>query len=629
MNMYSLLQTNPHPTEEEIENHFDGNICRCTGYRPILESFKSFAHDDEGRSAPCDGQVEDTPTSYKHFGSEGPADACSWMEPRSTKDLCTALWGAKQAGHKYRIVAGNTGHGVYPDDDVTLLVNVAKIPDMVRSSKSSDGSLVFGGAVPIQVVIDTLKAQPATTSGYHSVLATHMLKIANYQVRNVGSWAGNLAMCHAHPIFQSDMATILSAVDARLTLVNGLGQQDTIGVTEFFAMADISAMALVSLAIPPEQTGSTPALLRTYKAMKRHQNSHAFVNAGINCTFNVTHARSGVTVTVATARLIFGGIQPHPQRAPRTEAFLHGKNICDPTVMQQAMASLSSELVPATEGYAESAGYRTALMTGFLFKYGLDACKAFGGTLEPELDSAAAAWMERPVSSSTQTFDPSSTTCAAVPKLTSHRQAAGEALYADDHPPAVNGLFASYVLSTIAHGRISAIDTSVAMTMPGVVDFIAATDLGDRNTFTASFEPGDVDLQIFAPILTEGGPGDVEFWGQPIGMIIADTREHADRAAKLGVTVQYEGVEAPVVTIDQAIAAGRTGRSNRQTRGDAAAAFSAAGQNVAEGTIDVAGQCEHTTIAPASVNVVADATVAANRPHVHGDADLRRDPHGG
>ena len=136
------------------------------------------------------------------------------------------------------------------------------------------------------------------------------------------------------------------------------------------------------------------------------------------------------------------------------------------------------------------------------------------------------------------------------------------------------------------------------MTMPGVVDFIAATDLGDRNTFTASFEPGDVDLQIFAPILTEGGPGDIQYWGQPIGMIIADTREHADRAAKLGVAVQYEGVVAPVVTIDQAIAAGRTGRSNRQTRGDAAAAFSAAGQNVAEGTIDVAGQCEYSNGCP-------------------------------
>ena len=81
-------------------------------------------------------------------------------------------------------------------------------------------------------------------------------------------------------------------------------------------------------------------------------------------------------------------------------------------------------------------------------------------------------------------------------------------------------------------------------------------------------------------------------------MIIADTREHADRAAKLGVAVQYEGVEAPVVTIDQAIAAGRTGRSNRQTRGDAAAAFSAAGQNVAEGTIDVAGQCEYSNGCP-------------------------------
>jgi xanthine dehydrogenase/oxidase len=43
MNMYSLLENNPTPTKEEVEKYFDGNICRCTGFRPILDAFKSFA----------------------------------------------------------------------------------------------------------------------------------------------------------------------------------------------------------------------------------------------------------------------------------------------------------------------------------------------------------------------------------------------------------------------------------------------------------------------------------------------------------------------------------------------------------------------------------------------------------
>lgn len=607
MNMYSLLETNPHPTAEVIENHFDGNICRCTGYRPILESFKSFAGGaKEQQTSQIDHASEpaapdaDAPVVHKRFGTKGPTDSCSWVEPATTADLCSVLWGARQAGHHYRIVAGNTGHGVYPDDGVQLMVNVTKIPEMTMHQVQPDGSLVFGGAVPIQVIIDTLEAQPDTPRHYHSTLAKHMRKIANYQVRNVGSWAGNLAMCYAHPIFQSDMATILFAADARVCLMNGMGQQSVKGIDEFFALKDLSATALTSLQIPPERDASS--LLRTYKAMKRHQNSHAFVNAGCNVAFTVTPGQGGRTpsIVVRTAKLVFGGIQPLPQRAMQTERFLVGKDICDESTLHGAVQLLSSELVPSDDtGYTEPAAYRTDVMTSFLYKYMLDACRSFGGTVSPPLLSAADSWMDRAVSSSTQTYDPSSTTGAATPKLTSHRQAAGEAKYADDHPPAINGLFASYVLSTVSNGRIQAIDTTVAESMPGYVDFIAATDMGDKNQFVANFgtwpkstEVCNLDMQVFAPVREgSGGPGDIQYWGQPIGMVIADTREHADRAAKLGVTVTYTGTTTPCVTIQDAIAMNRVDSPRRSHRGDVASAFAAAGETgTLEGEIDIAGQ---------------------------------------
>ena len=43
MSMYTLLRNNPAPSEADIESVFDGNLCRCTGYRPILAGYKTFA----------------------------------------------------------------------------------------------------------------------------------------------------------------------------------------------------------------------------------------------------------------------------------------------------------------------------------------------------------------------------------------------------------------------------------------------------------------------------------------------------------------------------------------------------------------------------------------------------------
>ena len=72
--------------------------------------------------------------------------------------------------------------------------------------------------------------------------------------------------------------------------------------------------------------------------------------------------------------------------------------------------------------------------------------------------------------------------------------------------------------------------------------------------------------QLFAPYNKTTG-GHVQYWGQPVGMVLAETRELADRAAK-AVHVTYSDQVAPVVTIDQAIAAtGRTDAPSHHTVG--------------------------------------------------------------
>ena len=61
MNMFSLLLNEPAPSQTMIEDHFDGNLCRCTGYRPILNAFKTFASDyDDAKASPCKEQAKVT-----------------------------------------------------------------------------------------------------------------------------------------------------------------------------------------------------------------------------------------------------------------------------------------------------------------------------------------------------------------------------------------------------------------------------------------------------------------------------------------------------------------------------------------------------------------------------------------
>lgn len=61
MSMYALMESKDGPlSEADIEQHFDGNLCRCTGYRPILASFKGFADGHSavrGKDGPSEGSI--------------------------------------------------------------------------------------------------------------------------------------------------------------------------------------------------------------------------------------------------------------------------------------------------------------------------------------------------------------------------------------------------------------------------------------------------------------------------------------------------------------------------------------------------------------------------------------------
>jgi xanthine dehydrogenase large subunit len=119
-----------------------------------------------------------------------------------------------------------------------------------------------------------------------------------------------------------------------------------------------------------------------------------------------------------------------------------------------------------------------------------------------------------------------------------HKHVAGAAVYIDDMPEPAGTLHAGLGLSTVAHATIKSMDLSAVRAAPGVVAVLTAADVPGDNDISPSGMHDD-------PVLTDGK---VSFHGQPIFCVIAETRDQARRAARLG-KVEYDELP-PVVSID-------------------------------------------------------------------------------
>ncbi|CAH1786918.1 unnamed protein product [Owenia fusiformis] len=542
MNMYGFLSGNSKPTQQQIEDAFDGNICRCTGFRPILDAMKSFAIDN----LQCSGSVADIEDINKRICSKT-GNPCSgtcnpqtstpeaihlvlaeaqWFTPTTLSDLY-ALADQYQDKH-VKFVSGNSGKGVYNDGPYDVWIDTKKVPDFGHFSATAP-DVFFGANVTLTQMMDTLN-QLANSQGfeYCAALANHISRVANTPVRNVATWAGNLMMKHAHNEFPSDIFLILETVQARLTI------RDSHGISEcsplsFLSFCTPDNMILQSVKLPQMLT---PATVRTYKIMPRATNAHAYVNAGFNFKLD---ASQNYKVT-DTPSIVYGGISSTFVHATKTEAYLNGKELGDASVLKGAIQMLMSEVIPDADPVLSSVAYRKNLAIGLFYKYVLSACTS----------KASASYktggdiIQRPLSSGRQSYDTDQTeypVSQAIPKLSGKIQASGEASYTADLN---SDLHAEFVITSVATGKLGTVDASAALKMPGVHAFYQAKDIPGVNNFMF----GGTE-EVFCS-------GDVKYAGQAIGIIVADNIGQAKAAAD-AVSVTYTGQTTPILTMKDAL----------------------------------------------------------------------------
>jgi len=316
-----------------VNDVLSGNLCRCTGYGPILsvaEALPSCRQDDS-----------DTIAALR--GMDRAGEGTDWFAPASVDALADLLLRFPEA----RIVAGATDVGLWVTKQQRDLGTLIFIGDMagLRGIEETDEGLTIGAAVRYSECWEAL-------ARLHPQLGELVRRIAGTQVRNAGTIGGNIA--NGSPI--GDMPPALIALRARLTLRRGAVAR-TIALEDYFldyGRQDRAPGEFVqSLFIPRPAPG---ALVQIAKLSKRFDSDISAVCGAFMLRLEGRR--------VAEARIAFGGMAATPRRAPGCEAALAGQPWTRETIEQAAQA-LADDYRPLSD-VRGSAAYRGRVAANLL-----------------------------------------------------------------------------------------------------------------------------------------------------------------------------------------------------------------------------------------------------------------------
>ncbi len=348
MALFALFKTDPAPSRRRIEDALAGNLCRCTGYRPIVDAALA-------------------------MGREGAADRFSEREAETLRLL-------RRIRRRRTLALARDGRRYYaPVDLDSLAALVRRHPDAVLLAGGTDVGLqvtkahrdlatvihlgdvaelkrldVAGGHLEIGAAVTYADAAAAIAEAYPD-FGEIVRRLGSEQIRNVGTIAGNVA--NASPI--GDTMPALLALGATAILRRGARRRE-VALDDFFLDYRRTALApgefIERIRLPLPQPGR---LFRAYKISKRFDQDISAVCGAFSLALDGDRVRE--------IRIAFGGMAATPKRAAHCERALAG-GVWSEVRIAAAARALERDFAPISDMRASGA-YRMTVARNLLRKF--------------------------------------------------------------------------------------------------------------------------------------------------------------------------------------------------------------------------------------------------------------------
>lgn len=355
MSCFALHKNIPSPNREDVVEALAGNLCRCTGYRPIIDAAMQ-STSDLSIEINEDSFSKNTQETIKQLREINDVESLkfnnnskSYFAPKNTAELSKYLLVYPEA----TVFSGGTDLALSVTQNLDEIEELVYLGNVIELNEINESSLemTIGSAVPysdFKVMLE--KTYPE--------LGEMIERIGSTQIRNTGTLGGNIG--NASPI--GDMPPALIALDARMTLQLGDDTRE-IAVEDFFIgykqtdLRESEFIKQITINKPrPNQ------IFKVYKISKRFDDDISAVLVAMSIELD-----NSIVINV---RIAFGGMAAIPKRAKDCEEALSGKKF-DQTNIDLAKYALKNDFSPMCDVRA-SADYRMKVAQNIIQKFYLE-----------------------------------------------------------------------------------------------------------------------------------------------------------------------------------------------------------------------------------------------------------------